>query len=81
MADSRITLASGSCVTWGDQGFRIGVSIFSSIVCTVFVAVEALVILLFLELDDYPLVLSLFVILCNKEGVKDSPVPAINFSS
>ena len=81
MEDSIITLPSGSCVTGGDRGFRIGVSIFSSIVCTTFVAVEALVILLFSGLDDYPLVLDLFLILCNKEGVKDSRVPAINFSS
>ena len=79
--DSRITLPSGSCVIGGDRGFKIGVSIFSSIVCTNFVAVEYLVILLFSGLDDYPLVLGLFLILCNKEGVKDSPVPTINFSS
>ena len=81
MEDSRITLPSRSCCTRGDRGFRIGVSIFSSIVGTTFVAVEALVILLFLGLDDYPLVLDLFLILCNKEGVKYSPLPAINFSS
>ena len=81
MEDSIIKLPSGSCVTGVNQGFRIGVSIFSLIVCTAFVAVEALVILLFSGLDDYPLVLDLFLILCNKEGVKDSSVPAINFSS
>ena len=74
--DSIGIVPSGSCVSEGNLGLKMGISKFVA-----FATQEYMVLLLFGRPDDFPLIIDLFFFLYGIRGIETSPVSAKGSSS